>query len=327
MKTSHKILLIGFILLFIYGGVKFSIGQYQSYVYNKNEEKGFCTAEQKYLTDEEKLNNLRADLVVIALEGWTKHTDRNKFSRIMISKYDLNDKEKIIELMAKSDINKSFEENFGVIAIGTVREYIDRRTCLREPRRCYDFSKSRNELRGLWKEDNSIDMDYLRGLDKDYSIIIDESYAGVMAYIYPLSNITKTGKNSYQTSSYFIDKFCCDRESIEAKVGTTNSSNQKKTAEQIQQDYQDISELRLDEIDGESRDSIYILDLFDHLKLDNPELVQKYGLFLSAGSLRRNFKPFPILVTACGKISEQEQPLNSGETQSGYDSSLLKRRK
>ncbi len=37
-------------MLLIYWLIKVIIGQYQTYVYNKNEERGFCTAEQKYLT-------------------------------------------------------------------------------------------------------------------------------------------------------------------------------------------------------------------------------------------------------------------------------------
>ncbi|MEG0500262.1 MAG: ROK family protein, partial [Rikenellaceae bacterium] len=43
---------------------------------------------------------------------------------------------------------KSFEENFGIIAVGTVSEYISRRSCLENNKNCNDYSKSRNGLRG-----------------------------------------------------------------------------------------------------------------------------------------------------------------------------------
>ena len=305
MKFSDKfslyyMLLLIFLFLF-YCLFKLIVWQYEAY----NERRGFCTSEGKYLTDEEKLQNLRADRVALALEGWSKDTDRDKFSRILISKYDLSDKEKIINIMAKSNINKSFEENFGIIAIGAMSEYIDRRACLRESRHCYDYRKSRNGLRNLWKDDNTVDIEYLKSLPKDYSIIVNaDASQAVTASISPLSSIIKTGKNNYQISYYSIYKFCCDRESIEQRTGIMNSSNQKKTAEQIQRDYKEISQLHLDQIDGESRDSIYIMDLFQNIKLDQPELVQKYGLFWSAASLRGSFYPRVrnIMTTACGTI-------------------------
>ncbi|MFH7766429.1 hypothetical protein [Acinetobacter sp. BSP-28] len=303
MKLSYKIVFYSALILLVYLVVRIIIWQYEEY----NERRGYCSAEGKFLTEKEKLQNLRADLVVQDLEEWSQNTDRNEFSRILISKYDLSDKEKIINIMEKSNINKSFKENFGIIAIGTISEYIDRRSCLREPSRCYDFSKLHHSLRSLWKNDNTVDIKYLKNLDKNYSIIINgEGSQSFMASISPLSSIIKTGKNNYQISYYSIYKFCCDRESIKEKTGITNLSNKKKTAEQIQLDYKEISLLHLDQIDGRSRDGIYIVDLFQNLTLSKPELVQKYGLFWSVGSLRSSSYPVVrnITATACGTIVE-----------------------
>jgi len=51
---------------------KFLNNKYQKYIINKNEEKGFCTSENKYLTDEEKLRNLKADFLAIEMEHWIR---------------------------------------------------------------------------------------------------------------------------------------------------------------------------------------------------------------------------------------------------------------
>ena len=88
-------------------------------------------------------------------------------------------------------------------------------------------------------------------------------------------------------------------------------------------------QLNLDQINGEDIDDNYIMKLYENLALNEPVQIQKYGIHMSIGSLRRDIHPNvrKILVTACGTISEEEQVFNSSETQSGEDISLRKRNK
>ncbi|RJL71142.1 hypothetical protein [Acinetobacter radioresistens] len=64
MKLSHKVVLGGVLILLIHLFFKLIVWQYEAY----NERRGFCTAEGKYLTEEEKLRNLKADIIQIQLE-------------------------------------------------------------------------------------------------------------------------------------------------------------------------------------------------------------------------------------------------------------------
>lgn len=301
MKLSYKTALLVALLLMGCLVVRIFLWQYEAY----NERRGYCTAEGKYLSEEEKLENLKADIVVQALEKWIKDTEGEYYSRVFISKYDLSDKEKIINLMKKSNINKSFEENFGIIAVGTVSEYISRRSCLENNKNCNDYSKSRNGLRGLWRNDNTVDVEYLKSLSTRYSIIISVK-GGDNVLIYPLSSIVKEKEKSYTMSYYSIYKFCCDNKMIEEMTGQTNRSTQKKTAEQIKLDYSEILALNPDRIDGKYRDSVYIMHLFGSISFYKPEIVQKYGLFWNVASLKGDTYPrfTNMLISSCGKISK-----------------------
>ena len=316
-------------MLLIYWLIKIIIGQYQTYVYNKNEERGFCTAEQKYLTDEEKLRNLRADLVAIQIER-TIRSSKQGWNvgdfRLYISKYDFNEKEKIIDFISKVDINKSFEENFGLIAVATVKEYDQRKYCLKEKRQCSNFNEESNNIKSLWDSDNTININYLKNLPNNSSIL---TYSST---IYPLSTLKKISKNKYTIESYSINPLCCDNKKIYETIDRKSISivyNFNKMLDGQAIYSQEEPKLQLDQIDGEKIDNIYIEDLYENLALNQPKQIQHYGLLTSVGGLRRNMYPLvrEILVTACGTISEEEQVFNSSQTQSGDKPSLRKRYK
>ncbi|MEF3811082.1 hypothetical protein NCU84_17825 [Acinetobacter baumannii] len=69
MKKYKIFFLAVFVFFLIF---KFLNNKYQKYIINENEEKGFCTSENKYLTDEEKLINLKADFLAIQMEHWIR---------------------------------------------------------------------------------------------------------------------------------------------------------------------------------------------------------------------------------------------------------------
>ena len=167
MKLSHKIIIGSVLVLITCLAIKLIILLYVEY----NERRGYCTAEGRFLSDKEKLKNIRVNLIIRNLQSRSKRYAGYKFSIVGISKYDLSNEEKVIDLMKQADFNKSWIQNLGIIAIGSIPEYIDRRTCLRDPRRCYDFSKSNNGLVTLWNDDNSVNVEYIKSLPENYSII------------------------------------------------------------------------------------------------------------------------------------------------------------
>lgn len=308
---------------------KFLNNKYQKYIINKNEEKGFCTSENKYLTDEEKLRNLKADFLAIEMEHWIRagREGFNVYDNAMyISKFNLNNKEKIIEMIGASKIYKNFEDNMGVVAVATMQEYYGNKYCKKDKRRCKDLSENKNNLKSLWTKYNHVDIDYLKSLPINYSVI---TYGRT---IYPLSSLKKISNSNYSIEEYSIDKLCCDNEEILKSIKTIDLKmigNMKRMKEGEKIYGTKEPDLNLDQIDGQNIDNIYIMKLYENLALNEPEQIQRYGMRMSVGALRRDRHPTvrKILVTACGTISEEEQIFNSSETQSGEDISLRKRDK
>lgn len=308
---------------------KFLNNKYHEYIINKNEEKGFCTSENKYLTDEEKLRNLKADFLAIEMEHWIRASREgfNVYDNAMyISKFNFNNKEKIIEVIRTSKIDKTFEENMGVMAVATMKEYYSNKDCKKDKRKCKDLSENKNNLKSLWTKDNRVDIDYLKSLPINYSVI---TYGRT---IYPLSSLKKISNSNYSIEEYSIDKLCCDNKEILKSIKTIDLKviGNMKIMKEGKKNYSTKEpDLNLDQIDGQNIDNIYIMKLYENLALNEPEQIQRYGMRMSMASLRKDIYPFirRILVTACGTISEEEQVFNSSETQSGEDVSLRKRNK
>lgn len=117
--------------------------KYYEYIINKNEEKGFCTSKNKYLTDEEKLRNLKADFLAIEMEHWIRASREgfNVYDNAMyISKFNFNNKGEIIKVISTAKLDKTFEDNMGVMAVATMQEYYDNKDCKKDKRRCKDLS-------------------------------------------------------------------------------------------------------------------------------------------------------------------------------------------
>ncbi|WP_225623478.1 hypothetical protein [Acinetobacter oleivorans] len=296
---------------------------------NKNEEKAFCTSENKYLTDEEKLINLKADFLAIEMEHWIRDGREgfNVDDHVMyVSKFNFNDKEEIIKVISTAKIDKTFEENMDVVAVATMQDYYDNKDCKKDKRRCKDLSENKNNLKSLWTKDNRVDIDYLKSLPINYSVI---NYGRT---IYPLSSLKKISNSNYSIEEYSIDKLCCDNKEILKSIKAIDLKmigNMKRMKEGEKNYSTKEPNLNLDQIDGQNIDNIYIMKLYENLALNEPEQIQIYGILMSVASLRNDIYPFVrrILVTACGTISEEEQVFNSSETQSGEDVSLRKRNK
>ncbi len=324
---EYKILFFAILLFLLI--FDFINNKYYEYIINKNEEEGFCTSENRYLTDEEKIIDLKADFLAIEMEHWIRDGREgfNVDDNVMyVSKFNFNNKEKIIEVIRTAKLDKTFEDNMGIVAVATMQEYYDNKDCKKGKRRCKDLSENKNNLKSLWTKDNRVDIDYLKSLPMNYSVI---TYGRT---IYPLSSLKKISNSNYSIEEYSIDKLCCDNKEILKSIKTIDLKmirNMKRMEEGGKIYSTKEPDLYLDQIDGQNIDNIYIMKLYENLALNEPEQVQRYGLRMSIGSLRRDIHPNvrKILVTACGNISEEEQIFNSSETQSGEDVSLRKRNK
>lgn len=324
---KYKIFFFSILVFFLI--FKFFNNKYQEYIINRNEEKGFCTSENKYLTDEEKLRNLKADFLAIEMEHWIR-AGREGFNvddhAMYISKFNFNNKGEIIKVISTAKLDKTFEDNMGVMAVATMQEYYDNKDCKKNKRRCKDLSENKNNLKSLWTKDNRVDIDYLKSLPINYSVI---TYGRT---IYPLSSLKKISNSNYSIEEYSIDKLCCDNKEILKLIKTIDLKmvgNMKRMKDGEKNYSTKEPDLNLDQIDGKNIDNIYIMKLYENLALNEPEQIQRYGIRMSMASLRKDIYPFVrrILVTACGTISEEEQVFNSSETQSGEDVSLRKRNK
>ena len=71
-----------------------------------------------------------------------------------------------------------------VIAVATMQEYYDNKDC-KKNKRCRDLRENKNNLKSLWTKDNRVDIDYLKSLPMNYSVI---TYGRT---IYPLSSLKK----------------------------------------------------------------------------------------------------------------------------------------
>lgn len=318
-----------FVTLVFFLIFKFFNNKYQEYIINKNEEKGFCTSENKYLSDKEKLINLKVDFLAIQMEHWIRDS-REGFNvddnEMYISKFDFNNKEKIIEVISNSIINKTFEENMGIVAVATMQDYYNNKNCKKDKRRCKDLSGNKNNLKILWTKDNRLDVDYVKNLPMNYSVITSGGT------IFPLSSLKKISNSNYSIEAYSINKLCCSNKEIFKEIKATDLEiveNVKRMKEGEKLYSTKEPKLNLNQINGEDIDTIYIMKLYENLALNGPEQIQRYGVRMSVASLRKDIYPFirRILVTACGTISEEEQVFNSSETQSGEDISLRKRNK
>lgn len=326
MKKYKIFFLAVFVFFLIF---KFLNNKYQKYIINKNEEKGFCTSENKYLTDEEKLINLKADFLAIEMEHWIRagREGFNVYDNTMyISKFNFNNKGEIIKVISTAKLDKPFEDNMGIVAVATMQEYYDNKDCKKDKRRCKDLNENNNNLKSLWTKDNRVDINYLKSLPINYSVI---TYGRT---IYPLSSLKKISNSNYSIEEYSIDKLCCDNKEILKSIKTIDLKmigNMKRMKEGEKNYSTKEPDLNLDQIDGQNIDNIYIMKLYENLALNEPEQIQRYGIRMSMASLRKDIYPFVrrILVTACGTISEEEQVFNSSETQSGEDVSLRKRNK
>ena len=294
---------------------KIAIWQYQAYIHAQDEARGYCRDEQKVLSPEEMRANFVADLIARRIEKWGDDYDNYYDAKLYISRYNFSDKEKIIEVMAKADVNKSLQENFDVITRGSMPAYFYKEECRRR-NNCDPVSMQNNKknISSLIKDNGSIDLDYLKKLPKDYSLLVEFGRGTTGITIVPLALIQQVDKHTFKIGSYTIYKDCCDKKTITEKIdggGLSVTSNALAMKQGKGEFSQQEPQLSLDQIDGEKIDNIYVSHLYRNLALNQPKQVQRYGLYWSAGGLRKSL-PYSnphvsrLSVTACGRLTNAD---------------------
>ena len=304
--------------------IKIAIWQYQAYIHAQDEARGYCRDEQKVLSPEEIRTNFVADLIAQRIKTWGENYDDDYDAKLYISRYNLADKEKIIEVMAKANVNKSLQENFDVVARGSMPGYFFRESyyrCLKrrpEQQRSYcgtDEFRADDNIINLLKKDNSIDLDYLKTLPKDYSLLVEFGRGTTDITIVPLALIKQVDKNTFKIGSYTIYKYCCDNKTIKERIdggGLSITSNALAMKQGKGKFSQQEPQLSLDQIDGEKIDDIHVSHLYQNLALNQPEQVQRYGLYWSTGGLRKSLPHSNphisrLSITACGKLNNPDK--------------------
>ncbi|BCB00167.1 hypothetical protein ATCC19606_25020 [Acinetobacter baumannii] len=103
--------------------------------------------------------------MAIQMEHWIREGREgfNVYDNAMyISKFNFNNKGKVIKVISTSKLDKTFEDNMGIVAVATMQEYYDNKDCKKDKRRCKDLSENKNNLKSLWTKDNRVDIDYVK---------------------------------------------------------------------------------------------------------------------------------------------------------------------
>ncbi|SEO53863.1 hypothetical protein [Acinetobacter sp. yr461] len=122
----------------------------------------------------------------------------------------------------------------------------------------------------------------------NYSIII------LGEVVYPLLSLKKISNRNYSVEEYSFNKLCCDNKEILKVIKATDlkivgNMKRRKEGEKLYSTKE--PQLNLDQINGEDIDDNYIMKLYENLALNEPVQIQKYGIHMSVGSLRRDIHP------------------------------------
>ena len=137
-------------------------------------------------------------------------------SNIYISKYDLSDKELVKQLIIQSDGNKSFEENFGVVAKISFNQIKNINKCLSlfsKHSKCLNITDSSSRI---FLDEKSIKlnkstMNYY--IDNNYTYMFDSGRKSNSIAIYPMRLLDVKG-NQFVFPIQGVYKSCCDKNMI-----------------------------------------------------------------------------------------------------------------
>jgi len=278
---------------------------YQRYVYQQNEARGYCTEADKILSEEEMRHRIMVSYIKETVERDIETTSANHEIYFYISKYNLNDSEKIIKTMQNSKLQQSFEENFGVVAAAYMSEYRDLvyrdPVKLQAPQHIYRFVSRHAE----------VNRRYLDNLPSDYSFIYQ---SGDSATIAPESLTRRIDSKTYSMAFFSLEVACCDSDYIETELEDQKDKERYFMKEGKTPIYIE-PKINIDEVDGNVINNIFISDAYSKVILSNSEQIRDMYVYSNTARLRSILVRRPILktrtVTACGDLQPLEREISA----------------
>lgn len=230
------------------------------------------------------------------LNKMIKNSDYYFESSIYISIYDLSDKELIKKLIIQSDRNKSFDENFGIIAKISFNQ-------IKDLNQCSSFfgkkSKCKTKILDLENrkifEDNSIKfnkstMNYY--IDNNYTYIFDSGGRYDSLAFYPMK-LLDIRDNKFIFPIQGINKSCCDKEMILTDIerGLSGGRGLGSLSHKLPPTPQ--SELPKIPLENLKYQPSQIFDMYQNTVLRNPKDVEQFWKLIALSSVE--YSKFPNL--------------------------------
>ncbi len=270
---------------------------YQRYIYQQNEAQGFCTAENRFIPDEEMLHRV----ITSHLTQLFNFTSRDALARVgmeyYVSALDLREEEQIIQMMQESSVDRHFYEN--IAAVGYISRPSARLLQRKKPAISLDIVRQENHgLHPIVDANGNLDQAYFRSLPLNYSWIVYYGSDRGSFSIIPFSSYSKKSQGRYEYSEYGgLMRYCCEyisQEEIDQNLERLKRQN-------IAIKPQDFS-VSLDEM--ADMQMATLMKWYRDVTLITPEQVKEKGMLYSVGSFRSKHNDGPsvsvINVDACG---------------------------
>lgn len=311
MTTKARKLLCIPVIFIVVLTVAGAISLYQRYVYQQNEARGFCTAENRFIPNEEMLHRV----ITSHLTQLFNFTSRDALARVgmeyYVSSFDLREEEQIIQMMQKSSVDRHFYEN--IAAVGYISRPSARLLQRKKPAISLDIVREKNHgLHPIVDANGNLDQAYFRSLPLNYSWIVYYGSDRGSFSIIPFSSYSKKSQGRYEYSEYAgLMRYCCDyisQEEIDQKLERLKRQNIAIKPKDFSVSFEEMADMQM----------ATLMEWYRDVTLTTPEQVKEKGMLYSVGRFRSKHHDGPsisaINVDACGnKIGDwdDEERVNS----------------
>jgi hypothetical protein len=270
---------------------------YQRYIYQQNEAQGFCTAENRFISDEEMLHRV----ITSHLTQLFKFTSRDALARVgmeyYVSALDFREEEQIIQMMQESSVDRHFYEN--IAAVGYISRPSARLLQRKKPAISLDIVREKNHgLHPIVDANGNLDQAYFRSLPLNYSWIVYYGSDSGSFSIIPFSSYSKKNQGRYEYSEYAgLMRYCCDyisKEKIEQSLERLKRQNIAIKPQDFSVSLDEMADMQI----------TTLMEWYHDVTLTTPEQVKEKGMLYSVGSFRSKHHDGPsvsaINVDACG---------------------------
>lgn len=276
-----------------------AIWLYQRYVHQQNEARGFCTAENRFIPDEEMLHRVITSHITQRFNETSRDDSPRVGMEYYVSSLDLREENQIIQMMQQSSIDRHFYQN--IAAVGYISRSSARLLQRKKPAISLDIVREENHgLHPIVDANGNLDQAYFRSLPLNHSwIVYDGSDSGSFS-ITPFSSYRKKSQGRYEFYVYVgLKRYCCDyisQEEIDQKL-------ERLKRQDIAIKPKDFS-VSLDEM--ADMQMATLMEWYGDVTLTTPEQVQEKGMLYSIGAFRSKHSSGPYILglktDACGKI-------------------------